>query len=55
MSRWHDMVDWIGGYPYEYATSEALTAFFEKDGFKLTKLVPNDGYGCHQLIFDRIA
>jgi len=24
MSRWHDMVDWIGGYPYECVTAEAL-------------------------------
>lgn len=55
MSRWHDMVDWIGGYPYEYATAEALTAFYEKDGFKLDKLVPNNGYGCHQLVFSRTA
>jgi SAM-dependent methyltransferase len=55
MSRWHDMVDWIGGYPYEYATAEALIAFYEKDGFKLAKLLPNDGYGCHQLVFSRIA
>ena len=55
MSRWHDMVDWIGGYPYEYTTAEALTAFYEKDGFKLAKLLPNNGYGCHQLVFSRTA
>ena len=54
MSRWHDMVDWIGGYPYEYAKAEALVEFYEKDGFKLCKLVSNDGYGCHQLVFERL-
>jgi 2-polyprenyl-6-hydroxyphenyl methylase/3-demethylubiquinone-9 3-methyltransferase len=54
MSRWHDMIDWIGGYPYEYAKADALVAFYENDGFKLRKLVPNDGYGCHQLVFERV-
>jgi SAM-dependent methyltransferase len=55
MSRWHDMIDWIGGYPYEYAKASTLVEFYEKDGFKLRKLVPNDGYGCHQLVFDRVS
>jgi SAM-dependent methyltransferase len=55
MSRWHDMIDWIGGYPYEYAKAETLVEFYEKDGFKLSKLAPNNGYGCHQLVFDRVS
>ena len=55
MSRWHDMIDWLGGYPYEFAKAEDLVAFFEKDGFRLSKLVPNDGYGCHQLVFAKDA
>jgi 2-polyprenyl-6-hydroxyphenyl methylase/3-demethylubiquinone-9 3-methyltransferase len=54
MSRWHDMVDWIGGYPYEYASAQQLVDFYESDGFKLRKLAPNDGYGCHQLVFERL-
>lgn len=55
MSRWHDMIDWLGGYPYEYASANQLVEFYEKDGYKLLKLVPNDGYGCHQLVFERTA
>ena len=50
MSRWHDMI----GYPYENAKAETLVEFYEGDGFKLRKLVPNDGYGCHQLVFERV-
>lgn len=53
MSRWHDMVDWIGGLPYECATSDQLVNFYEADGFKLDKLVANNGYGCHQIVFTR--
>lgn len=55
MSRWHDMIDWIGGYPYEYASAEQLVDFYERDGFKVRKLMPNDGYGCHQLVFERVS
>jgi 2-polyprenyl-3-methyl-5-hydroxy-6-metoxy-1,4-benzoquinol methylase len=55
MSRWHDMIDWIGGYPYEFAHAEQLVKFYEDDGFKLRKLVPNNGSGCHQLVFERVS
>lgn len=53
MSRWYDMIDWLGGYPYEFAKARTLVEFFEKDGFRLSKLSENNGYGCHQLVFVR--
>ena len=53
MSRWHDMIDWIGGYPYENATKQELIDFYEKDGYSLLKIEENTGYGCHQLVFQR--
>lgn len=55
MSRLHDMIDWIGGYPYEYASAQKLVDFYESDGFKLRKLLVNDGYGCHQIVFERVS
>jgi 2-polyprenyl-6-hydroxyphenyl methylase/3-demethylubiquinone-9 3-methyltransferase len=54
MSRWHDMIDWLGGYPYEFASARQLVEFYERDGYRLRKLAPNDGYGCHQLVFERV-
>ena len=53
MSRWHDMIDWTGGYPYEFAKAQDLVALFTKDGFSLTKLQESEGYGNHQLVFAR--
>lgn len=53
MSRFHDIVDWIGGYPYEYATVEAITEFYQRDGFKPMKILRNSSYGCHQIVFRR--
>ena len=51
MSRVHDMIDWIGGYPYAFAKAEELAAFYQKAGFQLEKLAPSDGTGNHESIF----
>ncbi len=54
MSRWHDIVDWIGGHPYENAKADELIKFYENDGYKLLKIIPNDGIGNHQIVFQRL-
>ena len=53
MSRVHDIVDWVGGYPYEYASVSAITGFYETDGFQTVKVRENRSYGCHQIVFRR--
>ena len=56
MSRWHDWIDWIGGYPYERATIEQIVDIFSNDGFSLTKLFDcSDGSGCNEFLFVRMA
>lgn len=55
MTRVYDMIDWLGGLPYEFASAAALTDFYEKDGFKLEKLIENTNTGCHELLFRRNA
>lgn len=35
MSAWHDVVDWVGGYPFEVAKPEEVFAFFKGKGFEL--------------------
>lgn len=37
MSIYYDVVDWIGGYPYEFATWQELKDFIESLGFHLEK------------------
>ena len=32
MSAWHDIVDWVGGYPFEVATPEELFNFYRDKG-----------------------
>ncbi len=38
MSRWHDIVDWVGGYPFEVATPDEIFDFFRVRGFDLARL-----------------
>jgi 2-polyprenyl-3-methyl-5-hydroxy-6-metoxy-1,4-benzoquinol methylase len=54
MSRWHDAVDWIGGYPYEFARPEDLIKFCEARGFRLAKMKPCEyKLACNELVFER--
>jgi hypothetical protein len=53
MSRVHDIVDWVGGYPYEYASVSAIIRFYETDDFQSVKVRENGSYGCHQIVFRR--
>ena len=53
MTRLVDMIDWLGGLPYEFAKASTLQAFYEKDAFKLEKLIENPNTGCHELLFRR--
>lgn len=52
MSRWHDMVDWIGGYPFEVARPEEVFDFYRARGFNLVKLsTAGSGLGCNEYVF----
>jgi len=54
MSWIHDVIDWVGGYPYEYASVKDITEFYHRDGFEPVKIRENRSYGCHQLVFRRV-
>ncbi len=52
MSRWRDIVDWVGGYPYEFAAPEQIFEFYRERGFTLTKLkCGGAGLGCNEFVF----
>lgn len=53
MSRWRDMVDWVGGYPYEVAKPEQIFDFYRERGFTLTRLKCGGvGLGCNEFVFE---
>ena len=51
MSKWRDIIDWVGGYPYEAAKADELFHFFRDRGFALDKMRCDGGLGCHELVF----
>jgi 2-polyprenyl-3-methyl-5-hydroxy-6-metoxy-1,4-benzoquinol methylase len=54
MSPWHDHIDWIGGYPFEFAKPEEIFRFYRERGFELTNLETAGGtVGCNQFVFRR--
>jgi 2-polyprenyl-3-methyl-5-hydroxy-6-metoxy-1,4-benzoquinol methylase len=54
MSRWHDLIDWVGGFPFEVAKPEEIFRFFQRRGFILEELVTaGGGLGCNQFVFRR--
>jgi 2-polyprenyl-6-hydroxyphenyl methylase/3-demethylubiquinone-9 3-methyltransferase len=54
MSKWHDLIDWVGGYPFEVAKPEQIFEYFRNRGFQMDKLVTCAGaLGCNEYIFTR--
>jgi 2-polyprenyl-6-hydroxyphenyl methylase/3-demethylubiquinone-9 3-methyltransferase len=54
MSVWHDLVDWVGGYPFEVAKPEAILDFYRGKGFRLAKLnTCGTRSGCNEFVFIR--
>ena len=52
MSVWHDLVDWVGGYPFEVAKPEEIFDFYRMKGFTLVKLKTcGGGLGCNEYVF----
>jgi len=54
MSYWHDLVDWVGGYPFEVAKPEDIFRFCRDRSFQLVELrTVNGGHGCNEFVFRR--
>jgi 2-polyprenyl-6-hydroxyphenyl methylase/3-demethylubiquinone-9 3-methyltransferase len=54
MSRWHDCVDWIGGYPFEVATPEQVIEFCGRHGLQPLKVsAVGKGLGCNEFVLAR--
>lgn len=52
MTKWRDIIDWVGGYPYEVSTPDEVFDFCRERGFSLTKLkCGRVGLGCNEFVF----
>ena len=56
MEFYYDVVDWVGGYPYEYATIEEMEEICRPLGFSLVRSIPAQvPTGCNELVFRKRA
>jgi 2-polyprenyl-6-hydroxyphenyl methylase/3-demethylubiquinone-9 3-methyltransferase len=54
MSPWIDVVDWVGGFPFEVAKPEQIFEFYAERGFALHWLrTCGGGLGCNEFVFVR--
>ena len=54
MNRWHDIIDWVGGFPYEVASVDEIFEFYKSKGFSLSKVKSGGvGLGCNEFVFER--
>jgi 2-polyprenyl-6-hydroxyphenyl methylase/3-demethylubiquinone-9 3-methyltransferase len=53
MSRWHDLIDWVGGYPYQAARVDEVFDACRQRGFTLERLIIGGGLGCNEFVFRR--
>jgi 2-polyprenyl-6-hydroxyphenyl methylase/3-demethylubiquinone-9 3-methyltransferase len=52
MDFYFNVVDWVGGYPYEYASVDEVKALVEPYGFECVKVIAAQvPTGCNELVF----
>ena len=51
MDFFHNVVDWLGGYPYEYASIEEMQAMLEALGLQIERVLPSHvPTGCNEFV-----
>ncbi len=53
MHSWYDLVDWIGGWPFEVARPEEVFRFMRDRDFTMTEMTTSGGHGCNEFVFQR--
>lgn len=54
MNYWYDIIDWVGGYPYEVAAPDEIFEFYKERDFRLNKLKCGGvGLGCNEFVFQK--
>ncbi len=52
MSAWYDLIDWLGGFPFETSTVKNVFDFFQRKGFELKNINTVAGkMGCNEFVF----
>lgn len=54
MSIKHDLIDWMGGFPYEFSSYEVLINYLNSREFELINGRRATSLGCHEMVFRRM-
>jgi 2-polyprenyl-3-methyl-5-hydroxy-6-metoxy-1,4-benzoquinol methylase len=56
MNFYYNVIDWIGGYPYEYASKDEVIDLVAPEGFSCCTFVPAEvPTGCNEFVFKKKA
>lgn len=56
MSAWRDLIDWVGGYPFEVTLPAPVIEFLAQRSFVLRRLKDcGRSSGCNEFVFERVA
>lgn len=50
MTFWRDVEDWLGGLPWEFATTEEVVAFVERRGFEVVQVLEQGSGGNNEYL-----
>ncbi|WP_420905188.1 hypothetical protein [Candidatus Magnetaquiglobus chichijimensis] len=54
MSMWRDMLDWLGGYPFEVTKPEEVFLYLQTKGYRLVNMKTCGGrMGCNEFVLVR--
>lgn len=54
MNIYYDAIDWLGGYPYEYASIDEILSYMTQNGFAQVKIIKTSGFtGCNEFVFKK--
>lgn len=51
MSLQRDLIDWIGGFPFEFVKYDVLRDYMQSRGFEMVNSKPASSLGCHEMVF----
>lgn len=54
MNILNDLVDWYGGFPFEYASIDDLEKYLRSKGFEMVNVISTNSLGCNEMLFHKI-
>lgn len=55
MHGWYDLVDWVGGWPFEVAKPEEIFRYLRDRQFMLKEMTTCIGHGCNEFVFQKTS